>query len=447
MSPTRIGRVRLWPAGLTGRVTLVLLVAIAVEFAGTVLLFGEAERLLLRTGQAQRVAEQVVAAEKVLGRLEPSVRQRVAPRLSTRHVAFAASAEPPVIGAQSEVSRAARTAMLDWEPALDAETLRVGLSAPSSRFGRERLVGGIRTADGGWIRFRLREPISAWHASVQWIAALVLLACAVLLAAVLLVRTMAAPLRALSQAADRIGFSDRPIVIEPGGPQEMRRLADAFNAMQARIRELLDSRTEALLAVSHDLRTPLARLKLRLHGRLREGDQEALQDDVAEMQEMLESLLAFLGGGVDAVELAHTDLAAMARAVVANAQAVGGQVTARVPPEPVMAVVDAGAIRRALTNLVDNALNHAGDAEVSLELAGAEAVIAVRDHGPGIPDHLLPHVTAPFFRGDEARARDTKGMGMGLAVVERVAAAHGGTLQLANLHPGLVARIRLPLEG
>ena len=438
-----MSRVRLWPASLTGRVTLVLLVAILVEFGGTVLVFGEAERLLLRTGQAQRVAEQVVAAEQVLGQLPRDMRAEIAPGLSTRHVVFAASDTPPVSGRQSDITRAARSAMLQWEPALEEDGLRVGLTGSS--FGAQRLQGGIRTADGGWILFRLREPVSHWHASLQWLASLVFLAGAVLLAAVLLVRTMAAPLRALANAADRIGVGRQPILIEPGGPQEMRRLAEAFNAMQARIGELLDSRTEALLAVSHDLRTPLSRLKLRLHGRLREGDQEALQADVAEMQEMLDSLLAYLADGAEGGERARTDLAALVRSIVHNAHAVGAEVTLAAEPTPLHAVVDAGAVRRAVTNLVENALRHAGDATVSLARAGDQATIAVRDHGPGIPTDQLAQVTVPFFRGDSARARDTAGMGMGLAVVERVAQQHGGRLHLTSADPGLRAELILPL--
>jgi signal transduction histidine kinase len=439
-----MSRVHLWPASLTGRVTLVLLVAILVEFGGTVLVFGEAERLLLRTGQAQRVAEQVVAAEQVLGQLPRDMRQRIAPGLSTRHVVFAASDNPPAAGRQSDITRAARAAMLQWEPALEEDALRVGLAG--RKFGTQRLQGGIRTADGGWILFRLREPVSHWHASLQWLASLVFLAGAVLLAAVLLVRTMAAPLRALANAADRIGVGRQPILIEPGGPQEMRQLAEAFNAMQARIGELIDSRTEALLAVSHDLRTPLSRLKLRLHGRLREGDQAEMQADVAEMQAMLDSLLAYLADGAEGGERVRTDLAELVRSVVHNARVVGAEeVTLALDQPQLHAVVDAGAIRRAVTNLVENALRHAGDAAVSLSVAGDQAIIAVRDHGPGIAEDQLAQVTAPFFRGDLARARDTSGMGMGLAVVERVAQQHGGRLHLANAEPGLRAELILPL--
>jgi two-component system, OmpR family, osmolarity sensor histidine kinase EnvZ len=439
-----MSRVHLWPASLTGRITLVLLVAVLVEFAGTVLVFGEAERLLLRTGQAQRVAEQVVAAEQVLGRLPPDVRLQAAPGLSTRHVAFAASANPPPAREQSDITRAARTAMLDWEPTLQSDDLRVGLTR--GKFGGQRLEGGLRTDDGSWILFRSREPVSHWHASVRWLASLVLLATAVLVVAVLLVRTMAAPLRALTSAADRIGLDARPILIEPGGPQEMRRVAEAFNAMQARIGELIDSRTEALLAVSHDLRTPLSRLKLRLHGRLRDGDQEAMQEDVAEMQAMLDSLLAYLSHGADGEAPASTDLAALLHSVARNSDAVGHKVRLNGAGVPLTAMVDAGAVRRAVTNLVENALRYAGDAEIDLRLEGDTAVIAVRDHGPGIPPDQLAHVTAPFFRGDAARARDTAGMGMGLAVVERVAQQHGGELRLGNAEPGLRAELLLPLE-
>ncbi|MFZ5748414.1 MAG: ATP-binding protein [Pseudomonadota bacterium] len=439
-------RIRLWPVGLTGRVTLVLLLAILIEFAGTVLLFGEAERLMLRTGEAHRVAEQLVVADRVLTRTAPDDRAHVAPGLSTRHVSFDYASAPPGTLIGGRVADAALREILSWEPSLEGRTLRLGVTRGNK--GGNRMVGALQTRDGAWIHFQSREPVSRWHAPVDWLLSLLFLAGAVLVVTALLVRTLAAPLRALAQAANRIGFADSRVRVESTGPQELRRLADAFNAMQTRIAELLESRTQALLAVSHDLRTPLARMKLRLGGGERPEDRIAMRADVDEMQDMLDSLLDYLGGGseLDSDPAERTNLAALAQLIVEQQQDMGAEASYK-GPDRLDAVLHRVALRRAIANLVENAIKYGGCAEVALTRDGGDAVLAVADRGPGIAAEALPHVTEPFYRADEARARSTRGLGLGLAVVARVVAAHGGTLTLTNREQGLVAAIRLPIAG
>ena len=441
-------RIRLWPKGLTGRVMIVLLAAIVVEFAGTLLLFGEAERLLLRSGQAHRVAEQLVVADRVLRLTPERNRPYVAPSLSTRHVRFALHDTAPLALNETRVSNAAEKEITSWEPSLQGRVLRLGVTPSINGDKPNRLIGALQLEDGGWVYFHSREAISIWRAPLNWVISLLFLAGAVLVIATLLVRTMGAPLRALASATDNIGFAQRRIIIESSGPQELRRLAEAFNAMQERIEELLESRTEALLAVSHDLRTPLSRLKLRLHGRMRPEDPEAMRADVEEMQTMLDSLLEYLGGG-DGTRNdppTRTNLAALVQTIAENAEEAGHDVRWEGPAR-MEAVVQISALGRAITNLVENAVKYGERAEIRYFLAGEQAVIEIHDHGPGIPEDMLLLVTQPFFRADSARARDTKGLGLGLSVVDRIISQHGGTLALENAENGLIARIFLPVEG
>ncbi|RKF18288.1 HAMP domain-containing protein [Altericroceibacterium spongiae] len=440
-------RIRLWPRGLTGRVMIVLLVAILVEFAGTLLLFGEAERLLLRSGQAHRVAEQLVVADRVLRLTPRHNRPYVAPSLSTRHVRFALQDNAPKDWRATRLSAVAEKEIMSWEPSLQGRVLQLGVTGVDG--GKpNRLIGALQMENGGWIYFQSREAINRWNAPFDWLVSLLFLVAAVLLVSALLVRTLGAPLRALSAATDNIGFARRKIMIESSGPQELRRLADAFNAMQDRIEELLESRTQALLAVSHDLRTPLSRLKLRLHGRMHPEDPAAMRADVEEMQAMLDSLLEYLGGG-DGTRNdppTRTNIAALIQTIASNAEEAGHDVRWQGPPR-LEAIIQISALGRAITNLVENAVKYGERADIHYFQKREEVVIEIRDRGPGIPEDMLPLVTEPFFRADTARARDTKGLGLGLSVVDRIVALHGGSLELENTQSGLIARMRLPIEG
>ena len=442
-----MNRIHLWPRGLIGRVTLVLLGAILFVLLGTFIMVGQAERVLLRSSEAHRVAEQLVVAERVLSRTPHARWAAVAPSLGTRHVMFAVADGAPPVRDTDRLDDVARKAITEWEPGLRGRELRVGLT-PASAPSPNRLVGALQTDSGRWIRFRSREAVSGWTPSLDWLVSLIFLVGAVLLIAIYVVRTLASPLRALSDAANSIGHSSARVVVESDGPQELRRLASAFNDMQDRISELVESRTRLLLAVSHDLRTPLSRMRLRLGGRDHPGDREAMADDVAEMSAMLDTLLDYLAGGdgsePDAVELCN--VAELLRALVTS-MAIGEAVITLDAPEAIEARVRPVLLRRAVMNLIDNAVKYGGEARVSAAVKGDRVAISVRDSGPGIPEHLHAEVVQPFYRVDESRARNTRGFGLGLAVVARAADLHEGSFTLGDAHPGLTATLTLPLAG
>jgi signal transduction histidine kinase len=223
--------------------------------------------------------------------------------------------------------------------------------------------------------------------------------------------------------------------VKEAGSPEVRNLIHAFNEMQDRIHDLLESRTQALAAVSHDLRTPLARLQLRIDA---VGDgplRDELADDVAEMNGMIASLLAFYGGQADPEAPALTDLAVLTATLVDHCADRGADAT-YAGPDHFETTVRASAIRRAISNLIENALHYGGCAQVTLERRDGEIVIAVADNGPGIPEDRIAAVLEPFTRLDDARARNTGGLGLGLAIVARVVAAEKGVLTLANRPEG-----------
>jgi two-component system, OmpR family, osmolarity sensor histidine kinase EnvZ len=248
------------------------------------------------------------------------------------------------------------------------------------------------------------------------------------------------------RASTRIGQGDR-VALPEMGVFEIRRVVVAFNEMQARIHQLITDRTEALASVGHDLRTPLARLQLRAEGIDDPALRTAIAKDVDEMEAMVASLLAFYGGDSDPEKPAQTDVAILVQTIVDDATDMGHPAT-YVGPDHLEAMLRPGALKRAVGNLVENAIKYADGAQVSLETTGDRILVRVEDNGSGIPEEELLHVLEPFVRLDLARSRDTYGLGLGIPIAHRFALREGGVLRLTNRPSGgLRAELDLPRHG
>ena len=265
-------------------------------------------------------------------------------------------------------------------------------------------------------------------------------------ASVLVVRWITRPLRRLADAADSIGrdLSDRPLPDD--GPSEVRHAVAAFNAMQARIRRLVEDRTEALAAVSHDLRTPLARLRLRA-GFLPEGDgRNRMEADLAEMEAMVGRTLDYIREGRDAEPARPTDLAAILQTLASDATDAGHDVAYEGPSRVVLPLRRLAA-KRALSNLVENAVTHgAPPVRLEIRIAAEQVVVNITDAGHGIASDDRARALEPFVQLDAARGRG--GSGLGLAIAQRFAEASGALLELdAADRGGLLVRLTLPGQG
>jgi two-component system osmolarity sensor histidine kinase EnvZ len=282
-----------------------------------------------------------------------------------------------------------------------------------------------------------------WAVLLSSVGSAFILGLGVIAAAALVLRNLSRPLRSLAEAADKVGQGAHVRIAESGAG-DLKLVAQAFNAMQDRIAGLLKTRTEALAAVGHDLRTPLARLRLRA-GFVKDADaREALEADVDEMTAMLDSLLAYLGGQEDPEPRRRTDLAAIAMTLVDDAtDAERLAVYAGLDHLPVL--VRPIRLKRAISNVVENALHYGGGAALTLAREGDTAVLAVEDDGPGIPEDELASVLLPFHRLDSARARNTAGLGLGLTIVQQILHRENGSLVLKNRpQGGLRVELRLP---
>lgn len=436
--------VTLWPKGLIGRVTLVILAAVLLQFVGSIALQDQLGRYTLRADHARRVAELLVVGERLLDATDADSRAEVLRTLNTEHLTIELkSTAPPVALRDDPAFSRLRTQIITWEPSLQDNSLRLG-SAPG-RQGHADLVGAMSLGNGEWLEFRSRDLFGRWPLLYRTIGSAAILTCGVLLAAGMLVNTLAAPLRNLASAADRVGHG-APVTVLEHGPGDLGRVARAFNAMQARIGRLIADRTQALAAVGHDLRTPLARMRLRA-GLIPDTEtREALEGDISEMEALLASVFAYLAGDTDGAPPRKIDLAAMVSTLVDDNADLGRNITFE-GPERLSIVARPLPLKRALTNLVENGLKYGKSVQVTLAQTRTHARILVDDDGPGIPEEKLSAVLAPFYRLDEARARDSSGMGLGLAIVVQAVERESGEFQISNRpQGGLRAEILLPLK-
>ena len=263
--------------------------------------------------------------------------------------------------------------------------------------------------------------------------------------AILFLRNQVRPIERLARAADAFGKGRAVPDFKPYGATEVRRAAQAFLTMRERIERHVQQRTEMLAGVSHDLKTPLTRIRLQLAMMPDCPESEALRQDIAEMERMLDDYLEFARGeGGERSQLA--DLGALVRdAAEAAGRARPGPLEVNVP-NGILLSVKTNALRRCVTNLIDNALKHGRSASVSIELEQRFAEIHVDDDGPGIAADKRDEAFRPFHRLDEGRNLQAGGVGLGLTIARDIARAHGGDLLLSDSPlGGLRATIRLPL--
>ncbi|GCE84281.1 two component sensor histidine kinase [Komagataeibacter diospyri] len=433
-------RITLWPRGLVGRVMFVLLAAVALVFVGSSVFYEEAETYTIDDAQLEQVGERLVIDARVLAATPTSQRMVLAAMLSTNDltVDWRTPAQMGVMKVEPPSLRKLHDRMAGSLTALRGDALNLSGTIAAT----EDVRGTLRLPDGSYMGF-LAPAILQPHHMRRGIVSAAILAGAVLLAAGMLVRALSMPLRALADVADTVG-SGRWVPLENKGPREVRYLARAINEMQERIDRLIADRTEALAAVSHDLRTPLARLRLRA-GFLDDANaQKEIEADVTEMEAMIAGVLAYLSGEKDPEPARSVNVASILATRVDDDADQGRDVTYD-GPDQAQAVVRPLALKRVLGNLIDNAVNYGGNAHVSLTVGPEVLCIRVEDDGPGLPEAEIGRVTTPFYRVEGSRSRSTGGLGLGLAIVSREVERDGGRFHLSNrAHGGLCAEIVLP---
>jgi len=431
---------RWWPGSLFGRILLVLALGLALAHALTFMLAVTERSMSMRNAMVGYLASDVASSVAVLERLPAGERGQWLARLARRNYRFVLAEPLPVPASQSTLALLVADAVATALP--PGRTLQVvDPGVPGTELRLQ-----LRLADGTPLAVDMDEPRLQVS---RWVLAALALQLAVLVGlCAWAVRAATRPLNALADAADALGAAQAAVPLAEDGPREVVRAAAAFNRMQQRIQAYLQERMQILAAVSHDLQTPITRLRLRADLLDDAPLRDKLHADLAEMQSLVEEGIAYARSPQAVREpLQRVDLRALVESLAMDYADAG-------MPVRVLHAADGicdtrpQALRRLLCNLVDNALKFAGSAELAVE-AGTQGPRCVRvlDRGPGIPQADLATVLQPYVRLEDSRNRGTGGTGLGLAIANELAQALGGRLVLAPRDDGgegLEARVELP---
>jgi signal transduction histidine kinase len=465
---------RFFPKSLLGQMLLAVALALLVAQTLSGVLRFRAEEQRREFGQISALAFQLVAdprVDYVTGDVDPR-----RPGRERRRLRLERALESPILqGEMEDEERHERLEDMLTEQGIEIDQLVV-LARPvandsyimrglrrvqtGSRFENrdgwdprgEMLVAGLkRQGQDEWLIARVPlagpEPLQLTGILVQTILLYIVLVGGL----AWLLRRITRPLAALTMRVEQFGatreISDQ---MEPSGPEDTRRLIAAHNAMEARIGALIDEKDVMLGAIGHDLKTPLAALRVRIESVEDDAERRRMANTIEDITRSLDDILSLARVGHPSDPMERTDLSALVSSVVEEYEDMGEDVSLG---ETTRTALDLRAtwLRRALRNLIGNALRYGEKTLVSLHRDEGQAVIRIEDTGPGIPQDEIASMLEPFKRGEASRNRETGGAGLGLTLARAIAEQHGGTLTLANRLGddgetiGLVAEIRLPI--
>jgi len=463
---------RFLPRSLFGRLMLVLSAGLVVaQLLSATINLAERDRVLV-TASGMQPARRIADIVNLLDSLSPAERDRIVGILNVPpmvvRLQHAPAAEEPAetgglhatmfstvlhaaLGDERPVRVTMRGTPPAWTPGAGRGRGQGPMGGPMAGSGMHRFPPDgvafliqVRLQDGTWAIFDTQ--ITQESASLPW---RVLLTLAILLAAVLLlsyvaVRWVTRPLQLLATAADELGRDINRAPLPEGGPAEVSRAAHAFNTMQTRLVRFIDERTRLLAAMSHDLKTPLTRMRLRAELLEDSTLREKFETDLVEMEAMVTQTLEFMRGLSHREPAQLVDIMGLLESLQADNEAMGrnvtvdGRVTRPWSGSPQL-------LKRCISNLVDNAVLYGKRADIRVDDGPDQLTLRVRDHGPGIPEGEIDKVFEPFYRLEGSRSRETGGTGLGLSIARSIAQAHGGDIHLRNHEEGgLEAILTLP---
>jgi len=389
--------------------------------------------------KARAMAELLLSVERTLSATSTTGRDTIVHRLSREdfEVHWDAGSLVPETPLTDRRLIRLRDDLVHAQPVLSARDLRLSFHEADARkhfapfTSRHALLISMALEDGTWANIAAVPPYSG---EVDWMALLVsttAMAGGILIVSVLLVRWVTAPWRALAHAADRADIDTSPPILAEVGPREVRLAARAFNDMLARIKLLVNRRAYTLAAISHDLRTPLTRQRLRLEFIDDAEVRDKMQTDIDEMEAMINSSLLYLRGDNLNEEQRSIDLTAMLATICGDLNDAGHRANLEESP-PVRVLGRPLALKRAFSNLLDNAIKYGGQAKIRIEPWAGQVRVIIEDRGPGIPIDQRQRVFEPFYRIEDSRSRGTGGTGLGLTIAQTLIEAHGGNIVLGD---------------
>ena len=428
-----------WPRTLASQLSLIFLISLVCAHGLSFSAQFYERYMSARTVMLGNLENDVSTSVAILDRLPANERASWLPRLDRQNYRYLLNTGETGEPMSSTDVPMAATSISDALGKQYALTLR---DIPGLQ---KHFQAHLTLADGSPVTIDVRPaalPVAYWLPVVLVLQLALLLGCTWFA-----VRLAVRPLTRLVRAVDTLDPNAHPTLLDEKGPTEVAHAAAAFNAMQQRIAEYLKERMQILAAISHDLQTPITRMKLRAEFMDDSADRDKLWSDLGEMEHLVREGVAYARSVHGATEAKHRiDLDAFLSSLVFDYQDVHKQVSLT-GKSAVVLDTRPHALRRVLVNLVDNALKFAGSAQLEVgSTAAGELSITVMDNGPGIPEEELAQVMQPFYRVENSRNRATGGTGLGLAIAQQLAVGVGGSLTLSNRpEGGLCAQIKISL--
>ncbi len=460
---------RFLPKTIAGQTIIVLVVGLTLSHAFSMLIYSadRAEALAL-TGE-RHIAHRVAAISRLLDETPSEWREQIVHATDSPSLGVTVTPESRLVAGQdTSVSsqligrflknlvggeaRQVNVQILDISESQDAPMPMAGMHWQHMGMGRlfhgdaggPLLRASVQLNDGQWANFTtaVSEVNPLWSSEAFY--SMLLMTAAVILLSLWVIGRVTRPLRLFAEASERLGKDVHAPPVTEAGPKEIRFATRAFNRMQERLQRLIENRTRMLAAISHDLRTPITLLRLRAEFIEDQEEKNKMLATLQEMEEMISSTLSFAHEDTRKEDPQTVDLGALVSSITDDMIDVGKPVACKVVDD-VEYECRPVALRRALVNVIENAVKYGGSARVELQPAPDNIRILIEDDGPGIPETEMENIFAPFYRIESSRNRETGGVGLGLAVARSIINGHGGDITVANRSPhGLQITFSLP---
>jgi len=462
---------RLVPKSLAGQLIAILLLALVGGHVLTLIIFSDERREVVEETNRRQALTRIVAVVRLLNATPENLHERVIDSASTPLLQFSLGQQPveQIIAAHRRDAKMANALAARLGPLAEAVMVQSRDRDFLGRWWRKDreeddhdthsnmresmhplrnpdLQLSIKTANGIWLNVGTAIATYRPDWAIHTLMALVISSLVVIVIVGLAVRRMTRPLRKLAIAAEGLGRGEAVSDLPVEGPDDMRRTVDAFNRMRTRLERYVTDRTNMLAAVSHDLKTPITALRLRAEFIEDTELQEKIIKTLDDMQAITESTLNFVREDAEREETRPIDLGALLESISEDMRDRGDQVDVT-PPDRIVLSCRPASLKRALVNVLENAIAYGQKAQVSCTVDGAmdSATISIDDNGPGIPPEDQERVFEPFFRLESSRNRETGGTGLGLAIARSIVRGHGGEIILMNRSTGgLRVMVHLP---
>jgi signal transduction histidine kinase len=494
---------RLWPSGLAGQLIALLLLALLLSQAASVLIFMDERRIAIRSAERKQILERTASIVRLIESTPPTLHDQILRTASTGYLRFwvaeESAAQPGHDRDGDNHLQRRLESMIDdglvrevivdlrdddgfWrrdrddddadfagedrdddhddendetsevmparadEARLVDDDHRRWRGPRHGRHASSSLLISARLDDGRWLNAGMGVPTPSPRWALPSLLSMGVMAAALSLIVIVMVRRITRPMARLAVAAEGLGRGETVPPLAERGPLDVRKTTRAFNQMNDRLQRFVRDRTRMLAAISHDLRTPITSLRLRAEFIEDEEIRQKILETLEDMQRMAEATLAFAREEAAKEDTRRVDLAALVDSVCADLADMGQDVTFA-GPERSPWRGRPSSLKRALSNLIENAVTYGQRARVALEAGDHEWRIVIDDDGPGIPAADVERVFAPFVRLEESRNPETGGVGLGMAISRSIIRGHGGDITLTNRpEGGLRITVRLPKD-